>query len=268
MKDCNISVIVPCFNSEETIETCIKSIFDQTISVFEIICIDDGSTDNTLKLLYFLQDKSPSNINFIILEQSNSGPSSARNNGILKSTGNWIAFLDSDDYWINTKIQLSIQFIDYYPNTKLLSSLNLKASYIKIEFNRLLLKNYFITSSVLVRREIILKNLFDSSQKFSEDYKVWLNIVYCSDAYIVSPQTSFSVDVSKNLVGFYSGRGLSSKLSRMELGELKNFYYLYREKKISFFLCIVVCLYSFFKYLIRVNKVFLNKCLYNKLGLK
>lgn len=89
-----ISIIVPCFNAEKYIEKCISSIIQNTFSDFEIIIVDDGSTDNSKgKILDFL------NKDFRIkyFYQTNSGVSSARNTGIEKATGDYIVFIDSDD---------------------------------------------------------------------------------------------------------------------------------------------------------------------------
>ncbi len=92
-----ISIIVPVFNSEKTIERCIESIINQTIiAKIEAIFVNDGSTDNSESIIRKYQEKYKDTI--ILLNQKNSGPSIARNNGISKARGQYIGFVDADDY--------------------------------------------------------------------------------------------------------------------------------------------------------------------------
>ena len=90
-----ISVIVPVFNSSKYISRCIESILNQTYNNFELILVDDGSIDNSLSILkeYETKDK-----RIKVFTQKNSGPGVARNLGIAKATGDYIVFVDSDDY--------------------------------------------------------------------------------------------------------------------------------------------------------------------------
>lgn len=99
-----ISVIIPCFNSEKTIEDTLKSLEKQTIKSFEVICINDGSTDTTLEKLVAFQQKKTINLN--IINQMNLGVSSARNKGIGLSKGKVILFLDADDMYCNSFLEM------------------------------------------------------------------------------------------------------------------------------------------------------------------
>lgn len=94
---CKISVIVPVFNCEKYIERCIKSVLSQTFLNFELIIVDDGSTDNSFTICQ-VYEKKDSRIK--VIHQENYGVSSARNKGINESNGLYITFLDSDD-WIS-----------------------------------------------------------------------------------------------------------------------------------------------------------------------
>lgn len=89
-----ISVIVPVFNAEKTLERCVNSIINQTYSKFEIILVDDGSLDNSLKICdkYKKQDS-----RIKVIHQENGGVSKTRNVGLANATGEWILFVDSDD---------------------------------------------------------------------------------------------------------------------------------------------------------------------------
>lgn len=90
------SIIIPCYNCEKYIERTIKSVISQGEKNIEVILVDDGSTDNTLKLAK--QILSNSKLNYNIISQKNKGVSVARNIGIKHATGEYIIFLDSDDY--------------------------------------------------------------------------------------------------------------------------------------------------------------------------
>lgn len=103
-KKSSISVIIPTYNNAAYIEEAIDSVLGQTISVDEIIVIDDGSTDHTMQLLHAY------NNNITYQYQNNAGAAAARNKGIALSKGDILVFLDADDIWVSTKIaeQLSI----------------------------------------------------------------------------------------------------------------------------------------------------------------
>ena len=92
-----VSIIVPTYNVENYIEDCLDSLVNQTLQDIEIIVINDGSTDNTLEniLKYSTKDK-----RIKVLYQKNAGPSAARNKGLEAATGEYVAFVDADD-WIS-----------------------------------------------------------------------------------------------------------------------------------------------------------------------
>ena len=93
-----ISVIMPIFNGSEFLERSVSSLLNQTLQNFEIVFIDDGSTDNTLEILNTYKQK----YDFItILTQENLGSGKARNYGINEAKGEYIAFLDADDFFID-----------------------------------------------------------------------------------------------------------------------------------------------------------------------
>ena len=93
-----ISIIIPVYNVEKYINCCIDSIVNQTYRNIEVIIVDDGSTDDSLKIcnLYSQQDKRVKTFH-----KENSGLSDARNFGFKQSTGEYILFIDSDDFWID-----------------------------------------------------------------------------------------------------------------------------------------------------------------------
>ncbi len=104
-----VSIITPTFNSQQFIGQTIKSVQDQTYTTWEMIIVDDCSTDQTVAIVQELA-KSDQRIRFFQLEK-NSGAGIARNTALQKATGKYIAFLDSDDLWQKEKLQKQIGFM-------------------------------------------------------------------------------------------------------------------------------------------------------------
>lgn len=109
----NISIVVPCFNQGEYLEDCIESMFNQTVPVHEIIIINDGSTDNTKEIAerYMFREFPGIESPIKVINQLNKGLPSARNTGIMAATGDYILFLDADDYLKENAIARFIQEI-------------------------------------------------------------------------------------------------------------------------------------------------------------
>ena len=97
----NVTVIIPIYNMELYLTKCLKSIFSQTLDELEILCIDDGSTDNSLEVLTKLKKKHPQ---LRILSQKNLGVGNTRNRGIQEARGKYLAFMDPDDYYPDNNV--------------------------------------------------------------------------------------------------------------------------------------------------------------------
>jgi glycosyltransferase involved in cell wall biosynthesis len=106
-----VSIIIPAFNPGKYILDTIKSVLNQTYQNIEIILVDDGSTEPLENLI---QDHFPSNDKINYYSKENGGLSSARNFGITKASGDFIAFLDSDDCWANNKLEIQIKYVSKY----------------------------------------------------------------------------------------------------------------------------------------------------------
>ena len=104
-----VSVIIPVFNVEKYLKECIESISNQSLEDIEIICIDDGSSDDSLNILNEYANKDS---RFKILHQDNLGPGAARNYGVNESSSPWICFLDADDWWELTFLEEMAGLID------------------------------------------------------------------------------------------------------------------------------------------------------------
>ena len=105
-----ISTVIPTYNREATIGRCIQSVLDQTVKPTEIIVVDDGSQDHTKEIVneYAMNSTIP----IILLHQKNKGAQAARNYGIKTASGDYIAFLDSDDEWLPRKTESQMKYIN------------------------------------------------------------------------------------------------------------------------------------------------------------
>lgn len=102
----DLSIIIPVYNASKLLERCLDSIFEQkTQYSYEVILIDDGSTDNSIEIIK--ERKEP---NIILYKQQNSGPSVARNKGVELAKGDYCAYLDADDYWMQGFIEKQYLF--------------------------------------------------------------------------------------------------------------------------------------------------------------
>ena len=108
MNNMDLSIIIPVYNASLLINRCLDSVFNQTTQyTYEVILVDDGSTDNSIEIIKSRKEK-----NITLYQQKNSGPSVARNKGIELAKGEFIAFLDADDYWLDGFIEKTLSFIE------------------------------------------------------------------------------------------------------------------------------------------------------------
>lgn len=257
-----ISVIIPCYNSRKTIIACIQSVLSQSYRNFEIIIVDDGSEDNTVEVIHeFIENTKPDK-HIQIVSQANAGPSLARNRGVQLSKGEWIAFLDSDDEWHQDKLMIQNQVCEENPDVKLIASEHNKVKFgphvfIKeIKFSDMLFRNFFATSGVLIKSDVMKQFEFDVKQKYSEDFRVWLKVAAIYKCIYVNQVLTYPIEP----VYSRSHNGLSSKLWLMEAGELSNFKYLLKHGYIGWPLYVIVVAFSFAKYSIRI----LSKWMFRK----
>lgn len=179
-----VTVILPTFNRAWSLKQAIDSVFFQDYPYIELIVIDDGSTDNTQQLLKEYKNK------IKVLKQKNRGVSSARNAGIKNSTGQFIAFLDSDDAWDKKKISCQIAFFKSNPDALICQTqeiwirkgrrVNPKEKHKKpsgMIFEPSLYLCLVSPSAVMMRKTVFdLKGYFDEDLMVCEDYDLWLRI--------------------------------------------------------------------------------------------
>ena len=197
------SIIIPLYNKAPYIAKALRSVAEQTYKEFELIVIDDGSTDESIEKLrdtsYELREK---NLDFYtkvkIIEQQNQGVSVTRNNGVKLAKYDYIAFLDADDWWEPTFLEEMKALVDEFPDAGIYSSsyfkvkngnlikanIGVEKDFLKGEINYLQVyaKTMYmpITSiTVVLKKEVFEKTGgFNSMLKFGEDFDLWLRITW------------------------------------------------------------------------------------------
>ena len=175
-----VSVIIPVHNSGEYLFECINSVINQTYRNLEIIVVDDKSTDNSVDIINGFCDK---RIKLIELDV-NSGAAIARNKGIEISTGDFICFLDSDDYWKPKKIEKQLKFIknrafiysDYLYLKK--GKCHIARVPKSLTYEGLLKNSAIFTSTVMLNMKFLNKeDIYMPNIRMGQDYGAWYKIL-------------------------------------------------------------------------------------------
>lgn len=211
----SISVIIPVFNGDKTIKDTIRSVLNQTFPHFELLIINDGSTDSTLDIIKTIDDP-----RLKILSYPNAGLAASRNRGITQSKGDYISFIDADDLWTEDKLQSQWEllkknpkagvayswtnFIDESGNSiKRKTPLSLEGNVVK----ELFLVNFIENGSNVLIRKSALDQVggFDESLTNSHDWDMWLRLALHYEFVCVrSPQVLYRVyptSMSGNISG-------------------------------------------------------------------
>ena len=182
-----ISVITPVYNAQATIIETVQSIKNQTYQDFEIICVDDGSTDQSVALV---SDKFP---DVHIVRKENGGQPTARNAGLRAARGRLITFLDSDDLWIAEKLEKQITFLNdnphlewIYSDTWFFEERTSNIRYLASDRHPLLegdileplfLNNFIPSPTLMFRRSVFEQvGVWDETVQTAEDWNMWLRI--------------------------------------------------------------------------------------------
>ena len=210
----HISVIIPIYNAESSLDRCIQSIVSQTYTNIELILVNDGSTDNSLGICNNYATTDP---RIVVISQKNSGVSSARNRGIEIAKGKWITFVDSDDYVEKNYLECLCENITDEKALIIqgLKQVNIKGEEIKkIEFENTILKKteikkafdekeifeYGYTVAKLYNRNIIDKHniRFNEQISYSEDMLFMLEYILHCDfiKFVQGSLYNYVIDVS------------------------------------------------------------------------
>lgn len=177
-----VSIIIPNYNKEKYIEKCIKNVFNQTYDNFELIIIDDASTDKSLEII----EKFKTNKIKLIKLKQNKGIANARNIGINLSTGRMICFLDSDDYWDENKLKIQVEymirnnvgfsFTEYYfvRNNNIVGMAHTPHT---LKYKQALKNTIIWTSTVMIDTAIIKKEQIKMPNVPRQDTACWFTIL-------------------------------------------------------------------------------------------
>jgi glycosyltransferase involved in cell wall biosynthesis len=188
-----VSVVIPTYNRWPLIAEAIQSVLAQTFKAFELIVVDDGSTDGTARLL------SPGDSRLKVLSQARAGVAAARNAGVTMSRGKYIAFLDSDDLWSPAKLAVQANFMERNCGVHICQTeeiwirggvrVNPKLRHRKPTgdiFHRSLELCLVSPSAIMMTKELFyLAGGFDESFPVCEDYDLWLRIAVSHPVYLI-----------------------------------------------------------------------------------
>lgn len=183
-----VSIIMPSYNSEKYIKASIASVISQTYTNWELLIVDDCSTDQTVRIIQSFNDRRIR----LFVNDHNSGAAVSRNRALREAKGKWIAFLDSDDFWMPTKLDEQLQFMtgnnynfsftDYRIAANGSFDKYVRTGPKRVDYKRIKKYCYFFTSTVLYNREVVgliqIKDL-----KKNNDYALWLHSLKLTDAF-------------------------------------------------------------------------------------
>ena len=212
-----VSVIIPVYNSERYIERCIKSVLNQTFQEFELILINDGSKDNSQKILELYKEKYAEKI--ILVSQENMGVAKTRNKAIKRANGQYIMFIDNDDYIDNDYIETHIKKIEETDADIVMSGYRRVNIDKKVLFKQRLLNTnwskYIILApwAKIYKREFLIKHNVEFL-----DYAIGEDVYFNLVAFAKSPKIEIIDYIGYNWffntksVSNTSQRGLSKKI--------------------------------------------------------
>lgn len=259
------SIVVPYYNSSNSLDRLFITLTDYFNHNCEIIIVDDCSEAEEFdKLNKKIQESGASNI-FLKSCVINKGAAFARQFGVDLASGEYIAFLDSDDGWSSNRVFLLIDFMEknnldiiggatiVVNNTEFNDvryiDINTKGDF--IDFKSFIFKNFYSTPSVIVKRKIFQTHKFNIGMRYSEDWECWRRIVYSSNSYLLENSACYSF---KHCYISTNTNSLSASTRKMSKGELYGLYVLFKNKNIGLkykFLLPTAIFYSFFKALCR-----------------
>ncbi|MBE0534890.1 MAG: glycosyltransferase family 2 protein [Phycisphaerae bacterium] len=238
MKDSySISVVIPAYNCGKYLARAIDSVLAQRRAADEIIVVDDGSTDNTAEVAARYGGR----IRF--LQQANAGASAARNTGIEAAMGEWVAFLDADDEWLPTKLQMQAAVLERHPQLAWATGNYIgctclteqRSAHVPVEKARALTRGEEVvdffgatvkdiwgcTDTMLVRRHALLEaGLFTPGLAWGEDFDMWWRIAYRYPkiGYVAEPLAVYHLDVEGSVIRTYQDAAATCALIERHLG--------------------------------------------------
>ena len=215
------SIIIPTYNRENHLPKAIESVLSQSFTDWELIIVDDGSTDNTSNVVASYNDP---RIKYIY--QENTERSAARNNGIRNAKGEWICFLDSDDVYAPNHLQVISEYIE---KENLLTGLictglnqqkdlnTKKKTFLNLSNNILteISEKFLIPTQVCIHRTILQKDQFNERFRLWEDTHLWLRIAAQFPVY--------QIEVYTSIQNFHDGGTVVEEMKKIRINQFKQY---------------------------------------------
>ncbi len=221
-----VSVIIPVYNRKEYIQETLDSVLSQSFQNLEVIVVDDGSTDGTLDILKSYGKR------IKLFRQKHAGRGVARNLGIKKSQGKYLAFLDSDDVWLKHKLKLQVEILEKKSHivcvygaclridqwgAPLRKAKRQSKGYSGDVFYKLLFRNFVASPTPLIRRSCFENGVlfFERFYNIYEDWDCWLQLALCGHFYFISKPLAHYRIHAKQSVQLIKAKGI--ELSTLEV---------------------------------------------------
>lgn len=177
-----VSVVIPVYNGADYLAETLESVFTQTYSDYEVVCVDDGSTDASVSIIRGFEER------VALIQQCNAGGCAARNEGVRRSSGPYIAFLDQDDRWYPRKLEQQVKALDANPDAVLAlcnsdrmdtegrllqvgATVTERPGLLTEPLGRLIGEDQLLSSAIMVRREAFVRaGMFDEQLHGFEDF--------------------------------------------------------------------------------------------------
>lgn len=197
-----ISVIMPCYNHGKYLSEAIESVITQNYDNWELIIVDDGSTDNSSEVAKHYVEKD-NRISYIY--QRNAGPSAARNRGVKKSRGKYLHFLDGDDKISSKYLSTSVAYMEnhkeckvFYSRCKFFGEREMEFHLNYIDYKHLLCQNSIVMACVIRREDFELIGGFDENMRGYEDWELFIRLLYHNDIIYKHPEVLFFYRIHNN----------------------------------------------------------------------
>lgn len=243
------SVVIPVYNGAATIQRALDSVMAQSYENYEIIVVDDASTDQTNEILHGYGEQIT-----LIQKVINSGGSVARNAGMDVATGDYIAFLDADDTWHPDKLSLMNTILTTAPSIHLLyhpytlepianKRIPEDIKLFRLPFVKLLPANLIATPCTVIKNDPTFR--FDTNMRYTEDYDLWLRIGYKHKLHFINiPLTQLFRPIT-------SEGGVSSNKWAMRKGEMRAYRKLVKLNPLFILLLPILVISSLGKHLVK-----------------